>query len=181
MSASLLFPSQRNTIVMLAIFPRQIDGTISWLLAQGLIVVRIGWTISSLVDFLKVWYPASRSQPMNSRTVTVTGFPFVILISALTLIFVGDDCNITCIIDWAFASSVTIAELHTTPGLPHPRDDTEPPLTAAFRAAFMNHLEREDSKILRPAVWETSKKVWLFTRLINLDALQNYTSWSCTH
>ena len=74
--------------------------------------------------------------------------------------------------DWAFASSVPMAELLTTPGLPHPKDDTEPSLTAAFRAGFTNHLEREESKIVLPAVWEARRKVWLFTRLINLDALQ---------
>lgn len=67
-----------------------------------------------------------------------------------------------------------MAELLTTPGLPHPRDDMEPSLTAAFRAGFTNHFEREESKIIQPAVWETTRKVWLFTRLINLDALQDY-------
>lgn len=60
--------------------------------------------------------------------------------------------------DWAFASSVPMAELLTTPGLPHPKDDTEPSLTAAFRAGVTNHLEREESKIVLPAVWEGHEK-----------------------
>ena len=89
-------------------------------------------------------------------------------------IFVDDDCNITCVIDWTFASSVPMAELLTTPGLPHPKDDTELSLTAAFRAGFTTHFGGEESKMLHPAVWGTSRKVWLFTRLINLDALQDY-------
>lgn len=76
-------------------------------------------------------------------------------------------------IGWAFASSVPMAELLTTPGLPHPRHDTEPSLTAAFRARFTNHLEGEEMKILHPAVWKT-RMVWLFPRLVNLDALQDY-------
>ena len=102
------------------------------------------------------------------------GFPIRHPDLSVNNIFVDDDCNITCIIDWTFASSVPMAELLTTPGLPHPRDDTEPSLTAAFRAGFTNHLEGDESKILQPALWETTRKVWLFTRLINLDALQDY-------
>ena len=89
-------------------------------------------------------------------------------------VVVDNDCNITCINDWAFPSSVPMAELLTTPGLPHPRDDTEPSLTAAFRAEFTNQLEGEESKIVQPADWETTRKEWLFTRFINLDALQDY-------
>ena len=102
------------------------------------------------------------------------GFPLRHSDLSVNNIFVDDDFNITCIIDWTFASSVPMAELLTTPGLPHPRDDMEPSLTAAFRAGFMNCLEGEESKILQPAIWETARKVWLFTRLINMDALQDY-------
>lgn len=102
------------------------------------------------------------------------GFPIRHPDLSVNNIFVDDDYNITCIIDWAFASYVPMAELLTTPGLPHPKDDTEPSLTAAFRAGFTKHLEREESKIVLPAVWEATRKVWHFTRLINLDALQDY-------
>ena len=68
-----------------------------------------------------------------------------------------------------------MAELLTTPGLPHSRDDMEPSLTAAFSSGLTNHLEEgdeeeaEESKILHTAVWKTTRKVWLFTL------------WSCTH
>ncbi|MCJ1346678.1 hypothetical protein MMC31_004896 [Peltigera leucophlebia] len=101
------------------------------------------------------------------------GFPIRHPDLSVNNIFVDDDYNITCIIDWTFASSVPMAELLTTPGMPHPRDDTEPSLTAVFRAGFTNCLEGE-SKIFQPAIWETMRKVWLFTRLTNLDALQDY-------
>ncbi len=48
-------------------------------------------------------------------------------------IFIDDDCNITCIIDWAFSTSVPFSALLTTPGLPHPRDEMTPSLIRAFR------------------------------------------------
>lgn len=75
------------------------------------------------------------------------GFPIPHLDLRFNNVVVDNDCNITCIIDWAFPSSVPMAELLTTPGLPHPTDDTEPSLTAAFSAGFTNHLEGEESKI----------------------------------
>lgn len=90
-------------------------------------------------------------------------------------IFVDDDCNITCIIDWAFSSSVPMAELLTTPSMPHPRDETEPSLVAAFKAGFTDHFEREEGKMLHPAVWKATRKRWLFTRLVKFDALQDYS------
>ncbi len=73
--------------------------------------------------------------------------------------------------DWAFASSVPMAELLTTPGLPHPKDDTEPSLTAAFRAGFTNHLEREESKIVLPAVWEGHEKGVAFYKIDQFGCL----------
>lgn len=92
-------------------------------------------------------------------------------------IFVDEDCNITCIIDWAFASSVPISELLTTPGLPHPRDRLEPSHVAAFRAGFKNHLIRE-KKVIHDSVWEIADKVWHFLRLVNSDALQDYNHFA---
>lgn len=97
------------------------------------------------------------------------GFPIRHTDLSVSNIFIDDDCNI----GWAFPSSVPMAELLTTPGLPHPRHDTEPSHTAAFRAGFTNHLEGEEMKILHPAVWKT-RMVWLFPRLVDLDALQDY-------
>lgn len=102
------------------------------------------------------------------------GFPIRHPDLSVNNMFVDDDYNITYIIDCAFASSVPMAELLTTPDLPHAKDDTERTLTAAFRAGFTYHLEREESKIVQPVVWETTRKEWLFERLINLDALQDY-------
>lgn len=68
-----------------------------------------------------------------------------------------------------------MAELLTTPGLPHPRDDTEPSLTAAFRAGFTDCLEGEERKIVQTCnLGEHEKGVVFLIRLINLDALEDY-------
>ncbi|PGH07546.1 hypothetical protein AJ80_07992 [Polytolypa hystricis UAMH7299] len=82
-------------------------------------------------------------------------------------IFVDEQCNITCIIDWAFASTVPITLLLATPGLPHPTDEWEPSLTSAFRSGFTDRFD--------PISWRKSRMVWLFMRLVNLDSLQDYS------
>jgi hypothetical protein len=58
---------------------------------------------------------------------------------------------ISRIIDWAFSSSVPMAELITTQ-YASSRDETEPSLVAAFRAGFTDHFEREEGKMLHPAI-----------------------------
>ncbi|EEQ31642.1 hypothetical protein McanMca71_004402 [Microsporum canis] len=81
-------------------------------------------------------------------------------------IFIDDECNITCIIDWAFASTVPINLLLATPGLPHPRDEWELSLTSAFRSGFTSQSCLGS--------WEKSRMIWLFMRLVNMDSLQDY-------
>ena len=105
------------------------------------------------------------------------GFPIRHPDLSINNIFVDDECNITCIIDWAFASSVPISELLTTPGLPHPRDQLEPSLIAAFRTGFLNH-SIEEGKVIHQSIWEMADKVWHFLRLVNLDALQDYNHFA---
>ncbi|KAF2189972.1 hypothetical protein K469DRAFT_625997, partial [Zopfia rhizophila CBS 207.26] len=102
------------------------------------------------------------------------GFPICHPDLSTSNIFVDDDFNITCIIDWAFSSSVPNATLLMTPGLPHPRDETEASLTSSFRAGFTDRFNKEGSKMIHPAFWENTRKAWLFTRLVNFDALQDY-------
>ncbi len=93
-------------------------------------------------------------------------------------IFIDDDCNITCVIDWAFSTSVPLSALLVTPGLPHPRDEMAPSLIRAFRNGFEEDqhsfgdgLKTETDR--RHAVWDNCRKIWLFTRLVNLDSLQD--------
>ncbi|KAL9127196.1 MAG: hypothetical protein Q9217_003883 [Psora testacea] len=93
-------------------------------------------------------------------------------------IFIDNDCNITCIIDWAFSTTVPFSALLVTPGIPHPRDEMTPSLNRAFRKGYdedqysfgvvlktiINH---------RRAIWDKCRNIWLFTRLVNLDSLQD--------
>ncbi|PWY83899.1 hypothetical protein BO94DRAFT_599421 [Aspergillus sclerotioniger CBS 115572] len=67
-------------------------------------------------------------------------------------IYVDDDYNITCIIDWAFASSIPESMLLAAPGLPQYRDEIE-----SLIRTYRESLER-------------GQVSWRFNRLINLDS-----------
>ncbi|KAJ4308672.1 hypothetical protein N0V84_011966 [Fusarium piperis] len=110
--------------------------------------------------------PVSQSAP---------GFPLHHHDISLQNLFVDDDLNITCVIDWAFSSTVPPAQLLAPPGLPHPKDlVSDLSLIGAFRSGF----EGENRKIGEYAVeschWEVSQMIARFIRLVNLDALQDY-------
>lgn len=89
-------------------------------------------------------------------------------------IFIDEDFNITCIIDWEFSSTVPISTLLMTPNLPHPRDEVDAKLVRAFRASFAHHFGHDiDSEL-----WDSTQRTWLFTRLVTLDDLQDYRYFS---
>lgn len=115
-------------------------------------------------------YLSEREAPKNGSE---TGFPIRHPDLSIDNIFVDDDCNITCIIDWEFASSVPTSELLITPGLPHPRNRLDPSLVDAFRAGFANHF-LEEGKPIHHSFWDKADKIWHFLQLVNLDALQDY-------
>jgi hypothetical protein len=117
-------------------------------------------------EFLEAMVPSlGKGTVMDNRE---GGFPLHHPDLSASNIFVDDDCNVTCIIDWAFSSFVPMPVLLMTPGLPHSRGDTGPELTSCFRAGVTKHLTP------CPVIWETARKTWLFIRLTNLDALQDY-------
>ncbi|RFU28974.1 hypothetical protein B7463_g7351, partial [Scytalidium lignicola] len=87
-------------------------------------------------------------------------------------IFVNDDFNIICIIDWAFASTVPVSTCLITPSMPHPRDDTDITLDSAFKAGFTEHCG--SGRVITPELWEHARRAWLFSRLVLLDGLQDY-------
>ncbi|KAL6905108.1 hypothetical protein GGI43DRAFT_421339 [Trichoderma evansii] len=71
-------------------------------------------------------------------------------------LYVDDDLNITCIIDWSSASTGPISELLMTPGL---GDSARPPsdsLTAAFRSGFASRIN----------LWQKSDNMWPFSRIV---------------
>ncbi|KAI9735314.1 MAG: hypothetical protein M1818_006508 [Claussenomyces sp. TS43310] len=94
-------------------------------------------------------------------------------------IFVDDDLNITCVIDWAFASTVPMSTCLMTPSLPDPRAHMDSTLDSAFRTGLIeDHLkgkttELADAKILAE-LWEHTRRAWLFTRLVSLDGDRDY-------
>jgi hypothetical protein len=90
-------------------------------------------------------------------------------------VFVDDDFNITCIIDWAFVSSVPPSMLLVCPGLPHPRDNIQPFMKESFAKGFVaGHGFNDQSDI----DFSGSSIYWAFLRLVNLDSLQDYIHFS---
>lgn len=83
-------------------------------------------------------------------------------------IFVDDDLNITCIIDWSSASTGPIAELLTTPGLGGSIRPPSESLTAAFRSGFGRRATQKLSELSRSKLWQISDNMWPFSRLIRL-------------
>lgn len=81
-------------------------------------------------------------------------------------IFVDDDFNVTCVIDWTFTSTVPVTTLLATPSFPNPRDHHDITLDTAFQECFAHEFQ--------PDIWEKAQKAWLFTRLIMLDGLKDY-------
>jgi hypothetical protein len=131
---------------------------------------RLNYFIAS--QFLETMIPSFTSQCEALTAQFGDGFPLRHPDLSMNNIFVDDDCNITCIIDWAFSCSVPIGELLTTPGLPHPRDQPESAFVTAFRAGFMTQAAGEGEEIY-PSIWDIADKVWHFMRLVNFDALQD--------
>ncbi|KAF5649501.1 RNase H domain protein [Fusarium tjaetaba] len=85
-------------------------------------------------------------------------------------IFVDEDFNITCIIDWSSASASPTSELLSTPGLNGSLSPPKPSLIAAFRAGF-----RDGDQVLRPQQWARADKMWYFLRLVRMLSTQDYT------
>ncbi|KAF5622984.1 RNase H domain protein [Fusarium sp. NRRL 52700] len=85
-------------------------------------------------------------------------------------IFVDDDFNITCIIDWSSASASPTAELLSTPGLNGSLSPPNSSLVTAFRSGFSNR-----DQVLGSQQWERADKMWYFLRLVRMLSTQDYT------
>jgi serine/threonine protein kinase len=75
-------------------------------------------------------------------TVNSETFPLCHPDLSVNNIYVDDDYNITCIIDWAFASSIPESMLLTTPGLPQYRDEISSELHIPFIDGFISAMPR---------------------------------------
>ncbi|VUC26444.1 unnamed protein product [Clonostachys rosea] len=105
--------------------------------------------------------PSLVSQPYPA------GFPLRHMDLNFDNIFVDDEMNVTCVIDWAFCSSVPFVELLATPGMPYPRDLPSQNLTSAYRAGF----EQTSTERLP---WEGTEKIWHLQRFFTMDQTQLY-------
>ncbi|KAF7560258.1 hypothetical protein G7046_g3883 [Stylonectria norvegica] len=83
-------------------------------------------------------------------------------------IFVDEDLNITCLIDWGFTTSGPITELLATPGLEGSTSLPPRSQTDAFRSSF----DSVTSKI-EPNEWNKADMMWLFSRLVRLLSKQD--------
>lgn len=123
--------------------------------------------------FLQKMIPFLRGETFGALSRPVNGFPLCHPDLSASNIFVDSELNITCVIDWAFASTVPVSTALVTPGLPHPRDGTEPYLDSAFKSGFIAGRPHDEVK-LEISLWECTRRAWLFTRLVLLDGLQDY-------
>ncbi|KAL2361681.1 hypothetical protein RJZ56_005429 [Blastomyces dermatitidis] len=95
-------------------------------------------------------------------------------------IFVDDNCSITCIIDWAFCSSVPFPILLMAPGLPQSRDRLEAPLITAFegglrRAILTDHRGGLMKDFLHKLeTLQASRFAWLLCRLASFDSAGDF-------
>lgn len=96
-------------------------------------------------------------------------------------IFVDDDYNITCLIDWAFASSIPESMLLATPGLPQYRDELRSelhiPFIDGFIAAIPGPMNEKFIHKYRES-FEPGQVAWRLSRLLNLDSISDYTLFS---
>lgn len=103
-------------------------------------------------------------------------------------VYVDDDYNITCIIDWEFSSSVPEAMLLIPPGLPQSRDELSQDLVVAFKLGFwasISSTPRVIETIRASDLLQHSRLPWLLTRFLNFDSIHDYdlfaTIWRMTY
>ncbi|KAK6445562.1 hypothetical protein FP744_10001810 [Trichoderma asperellum] len=89
-------------------------------------------------------------------------------------IYIDDDLNITCIIDWSSASTGPIAELLATPGLGGSARPPSDSLIVAFRSGFGRRVTKISPELCNPKLWQTSDNMWYFSRLVRLLSRNDY-------
>ncbi|KAH6969360.1 kinase-like domain-containing protein [Fusarium avenaceum] len=78
-------------------------------------------------------------------------------------LFVDEELNVTCIIDWGSATTCPVTELLMTPGLAGPSNPPSPSLVASFRSGFS-----QESQNVESHMWERAEMMWYFSRLVRL-------------
>ncbi|KAI3072245.1 hypothetical protein CBS147353_6154 [Aspergillus niger] len=124
---------------------------------------------------------------LEHPTVHQGTFPLCHADLSVNNIYVDDDYNITCIIDWVFTSSVPDSMLLVPPGLPQYGDKISPELHAAFVDGFLAAIpgSAETSMVRRHReTLEQGHFYWNLSRLLGLDSIGDYnlfaTVWQST-
>ncbi|CAK7265210.1 hypothetical protein SEPCBS57363_001465 [Sporothrix epigloea] len=90
-------------------------------------------------------------------------------------LFVDNDLNISCVIDWANAFTAPPAQLLALPGLPRPGDlVSDSSLMDAFRSGFELKEANINVRSIEPDLWIAGQMASRFVRLVTLDAFQDY-------
>ncbi|KFA48439.1 hypothetical protein S40293_00294 [Stachybotrys chartarum IBT 40293] len=89
-------------------------------------------------------------------------------------LYVDDDFNITCVIDWSSTTSGPITELLVPPSLGSSNVPASGFLTAAFRTGFEQQATKAASNISCSNLWKASEKMWYFSRLTGLLSKNDY-------
>ncbi|KAK0621130.1 hypothetical protein B0T17DRAFT_591075 [Bombardia bombarda] len=89
-------------------------------------------------------------------------------------IYVDDDFNITCIIDWSSTSSGPSTELLGTPSLGGSAAPPSEYLVAAFRSGFTKRATEVISELSHSNLWAKSDRMWHFSRLVRLLSKNDY-------
>lgn len=78
-------------------------------------------------------------------------------------VFVDEELNITCIIDWGSAIIGPVTELLATPGLAGPSNPPAPCLIASFQSGFS-----QGHQVVERDMWNKAEMMWYFSRLVRL-------------
>jgi hypothetical protein len=78
-------------------------------------------------------------------------------------VFVDEELNVTCIIDWCSTTTGPVTELLATPGLAGP---SKPP-SSSLVASFQSGVSQESRNIERD-MWDRAEMMWYFSRLVRL-------------
>lgn len=95
-------------------------------------------------------------------------------------IFIDDQCHITCVIDWAFSSTVPLPVLLAAPGLPQTRDRLEKPLVCVFedgfRIAALNAPYDEDLQEYQYLceMIQYSRPIWSPSRFLEFSSTEDF-------
>ncbi|KAL8751241.1 MAG: hypothetical protein Q9199_006556 [Rusavskia elegans] len=91
-------------------------------------------------------------------------------------IYIDEDCNITCVIDWEFCSTVPLSMVLIAPGLPQSRDEMDPSLLHAFQDGFRraamadSQQDGTGTETALDKMLSCSRPVWLLSRILSLDS-----------